>query len=560
MLSAVQLGAARYNPRLLQTIDWGLCLGTRERPQSIEEWRRGRDQWPGVDGAWDAEKSGGFKGKGDGDGKSKGDGKDGGKGTWTRYAIIGSSLVVAIVVANGIKDLMYPDPIVQPTPVPGQPSPSPVVAPEPKPLSRGDERHIAALGMVNGTIGSYLSDPDLLLADLRADARNQVLEKAAAIFVERGTLNTQYDSLRDEIFNHVQLVEELSDDAQPQWAGDGLVYLATRAVVRMQDLRRIVFRLSREKRIALIRAQGDPLISVAVSIRDAERGSPIERSALAENVIKQRIREFGFRVASPSSVAGSAPGGPQSPSFAIESEAKLKRLRATLPASGLTIEKYALTSWTVKCVEHSTGEDIYFDNQLPEAKSWGDEDRALQEIGTLIADAFSRDFFAQHLPRLSRQSQLVLTGVQSSEALDLIARELMGLRSVVDVEPGGAGALNVSWYDQGPGGEQSFDAMVLAPLRRKLGADCFQVTSDVGARQVGIRVSNDCAQNLVARLEALPTSALCEAPAQRLAAIAPSPDMMEKVYRLNPGGVGDLAARGNQVAEAVVRRARAGEI
>jgi len=37
--------------------------------------------------------------------------------------------------------------------------------------------------------------------------------------------------------------------------------------------------------------------------------------------------------------------------FFVDGEVRFKRLTATLPASGLTIEKFALTSWTVRAVD-----------------------------------------------------------------------------------------------------------------------------------------------------------------------------------------------------------------
>ena len=48
-----------------------------------------------------------------------------------------------------------------------------------------------------------------------------------------------------------------------------------------------------------------------------------------------------------------------------ELEARVKKLSAKLAASGITVDKYMLTSWTVKCVDRETGEEIYYNNKLP---------------------------------------------------------------------------------------------------------------------------------------------------------------------------------------------------
>jgi serine/threonine-protein kinase len=218
----------------------------------------------------------------------------------------------------------------------------------------------------------------------------------------------------------------------------------------------------------------------------------------------------------------------------------------------LTIQKYVLTSWTLRCTDSATGEDIYFDNRVPEGSSWPDEDRALQEIGKLIADSFSHDFFAEHLPRTSRQNRLVIRGIPSEDSRTLLRQELLGLRSVAQAEAQDAGdndvRFAVRWYDQGPGGEQSFDGTVLAPLRRKFGSACLPVESQRGGDEIVVRLAAACAAELGPRLETLPPAALCEAPAERLAALARSVGMMQMFAQINPDGVGVLAARGLPLA------------
>jgi hypothetical protein len=139
----------------------------------------------------------------------------------------------------------------------------------------------------------------------------------------------------------------------------------------------------------------------------------------------------------------------------------------------------------------------------------------------------------------------------STHAAALLRRELLGLRSVVRVAmgtaAGDAARFDVQWYDQGPGGEQSFDGTVLAPLRRKLGRDCIVADTDASA-DVAIRLSPECARDVLTKLATLPTAALSEAPAERLAALARSLATMRKLALLNPDGVSALAARGSPFA------------
>lgn len=544
--SAQKTCAGRCNANLLKAIDWGLRLRESARPQSVSEWRRGRGEEVGLNAFADAATATTLTRP-----VTPAVAPTAAPPTrsWARPAAwaAGVSGIAASVALALFLTLPRFDPELQTAIDPEPPTAAPTAAALPAVTS---DSEIAALGIVDGSDPRYGADPDLLLDDLRADARRQAIEKAVGIFVESEALQSRYSSLEQEIFGRKDFVERLVDDAQPHRGADGFVYLPAVADVRLQDLRKVVYRLSRAERIALIRAQGNPLISVAVSIRDADRGSPIERSALAENVIKERIRDFGFRVASRRDVA--ADGSAPRPDFAVESEAKLKRLSHTLAASGVTIEKYVLTSWTVKASDERSGEDIYFDNRLPESGSWADEDRALQEIGTLIADAFSRDFFAEHLPRMSRRSRLAIHDVPSPQSAKLLALSLLGLRPVSHVTMKGlseeTARFELAWYDQGPGGEQSFDGIVLAPLRRKLGRDCLVAEGGLGSEDFAVRLSEACTRDLVARLEGLPVASLSDAPAERLAAVARSVATMRKLALLNPTGVSTLAARGSILA------------
>ena len=54
--------------------------------------------------------------------------------------------------------------------------------------------------------------------------------------------------------------------------------------------------MSRDERIELIRANGDPKVSVQSSVRDADQpDAPPQTSPVAENILKERIKSFGFR-------------------------------------------------------------------------------------------------------------------------------------------------------------------------------------------------------------------------------------------------------------------------
>jgi len=68
-------------------------------------------------------------------------------------------------------------------------------------------------------------------------------------------------------------------------------------------------------------------------------------------------------------------------------EARFKKLSATLRASGITVEKFVLTSWTVKAADLNTGEEIYHSTEIPEKQSWASEELALDPFGVQLRAA-----------------------------------------------------------------------------------------------------------------------------------------------------------------------------
>ncbi|MEO8656546.1 MAG: hypothetical protein ABI409_20665, partial [Ramlibacter sp.] len=218
-------------------------------------------------------------------------------------------------------------------------------------------------------------------------------------------------------------------------------------------------------------------------------GGPGGRSQLAENVLKERIKSFGFRVWA---ADGDAPpaANAQSADFAIRGEVQLKMLSTRLPASGLVITKTALTSWTLKAVETATGEEVYLSTRMPTGKTWASEQQALADIGKLVGDEFSRNFFLQHFDFPTQKTGLTITGLPDS-AGPLMLRELRGMLAVLDAQliadPG-------RFQVQLPAGSAPdiVQEAIVRPLNAKLGLDCFALAGAAGA-EVTIAYAASCA-------------------------------------------------------------------
>jgi serine/threonine-protein kinase len=274
-----------------------------------------------------------------------------------------------------------------------------------------------------------------------------------------------------------------------------------------------------------------PKVSVQIDVRDADHpDAPPLPSPVAENMLKQRVKSFGFRMWTDGAAAGAQAGAV--PDFTVLGEARIKRLSMRLEASGLTVTKYALTSWTVKCIDRATGEEIYYNTTLPKGVgSWASEEEALRAIGTRIADEFSRDFFLQHASVTGQKVVLSVDGMPDAASEDLLTRELIGLPEVIAATP--RPSAKPRGYDlllAGTGSPGDLVASgVLKPLNAKLGQACFALGS-IGADQVAVTFDRRCAEaSVLSRLETNPPAGLYGAAPGRQKTVVKNPETLRKL-------------------------------
>ena len=379
------------------------------------------------------------------------------------------------------------------------------------------EMVITAVGYADPSDPRYASDPGLLKAELREDAKRQLVEKALSLYVQKQSLSDNYELVRTRLLPRSnEFIAAVLQEDPPQTGKDGLAWVTTRARVNVRLVQQTLNQMSRDERVEFIRNNGDPKISVAISTKP-EEGQPV-RSPVAENILKERIQSFGFRTWSEEGQAGA--------DFAVSGEAKFKKLTATLAASGITVEKTVLTSWTVKAVDKGTGEEIYFNTQIPEKQSWATEDQALRDIGKQIGDEFSKGFFLSHFHFTGQKLKLRLSGLPGNEWLVQLQREISGLRNVLDIKAAGDG-----FEVELAGGGNAADlvaATIVQPLNTKLGKTCFAVGA-VSGDSFSIALEPGCKDPAtLARLDTLPPAALYEAPAERRKAVVKNPETLKK--------------------------------
>jgi serine/threonine-protein kinase len=408
---------------------------------------------------------------------------------------------------------------------------------------------VTAEGLVDPNSEMYKKDKGLMIDDLRRDAQRQAIEKAVGVYVESSTLVENYLLIEDKVLSKSKgLIKQILEQSSPRLGEDGLMHLQIKAEVFISEVKTALQSLSRESRLSLIRERGNPTISVAVVIRDARRSSDTapENSTIAENILKEHFVDFGYRVWSEEYTrllhqdVGAGQTGRKIADFSVIGEAKFKQTSITLKASGIQVTKHVLTSWTVKCINNHTGEEIYFNNKVPKNKSWADEDQALEDIGRLIGDEFSKDFFETELMKPSQKYQIQLTGLPDYDTALLFKDEFVGLRTILNAdllnfEMNGLSIYEVECTGSGGNFAQVLNNTILKPLNAKLDGPRMQLMSQHG-NVVRVAIDPGSQPELLQKsMQQSPPASLVTASPERIAKLITDPELLDKVIRMNPG-------------------------
>ena len=391
-------------------------------------------------------------------------------------------------------------------------TPSASVSTSAEPVQEPGTLIISALGLVDPKDPKFNGDANAAQSEARADASRQLVEKALALYVDKSSLNKNYAVLEQKLLSQSgSFIKTVLHEGAATSGKDGLIETETRAVIKMRAVQKSLNQLSKDERVDFIRNNGDPKVSINMSIANADTAQifPSARSVLAENVLKERIKSFGFRVWSSDAQELTGPKA-QIADFAIQGEAKLKQLSMKLQASGLTVTKTVLTSWTIKAMDKNTGEEIYLNTVMPKGQSWTSEDQALADIGKMVGDEFSKGFFLQHFTFGTRKTNLKITGLPDKQTTDLVLRELRGIRQVLDVQwlPD-SGQFQLQLADGSA--SDIIEEAIFKPLNTKLGQACFSLAGSSGT-EVKATFASGCATGPArAKLESAPPAGLLNA-------------------------------------------------
>ncbi len=422
---------------------------------------------------------------------------------------------------------------------------------------------ISAEGLVDPQADIYEKNEELMHLDLQNDAKKQVIEKAVSMYIDDKNLNENYLLVNDMVLtSSPTLIKKVIEESEPWLGKDGLMHLKLTAEVYTVRTKEALETLSGKNRQLKLKEVGNPRISVAITVKDAERdsGTPPTRSEVAENIFKKQMASFGYRVWSEEAAddinqgmarKSEAKGNKKLAAFYATNKAsdfrvigsvKFQPVLLTMKASGIKIKKYALNSWTVSCHNTMTGEELYFNNKIPKSKSWASEDQALNDIGQMISNEFSADFFEQHLTAPVTTYQLMVEGLPSWELGELLQKELVGLRSILNVgfrsfELDGIALYEIQSSDNRNNFSHVINKNILKPLNKKLGDKVFKLASVNGTVIRLIFQSDQDEDTIIANFENSVPSSLAKAPKERIADLGQSSDAKKAISHVNPQAI-----------------------
>jgi serine/threonine-protein kinase len=372
------------------------------------------------------------------------------------------------------------------------------------------------VGVADAADPATAKEPGAAERVMTEDARQQVVAKAVALYVEPDSLNANYGLIRAKLLSRSgDFITAVVLQPTPQRTEDGRLVGTLTASVNVREVQKALNGLSQEDRVDFIRNNGDPRIAVAVTVQDLDTPGQGAPSDVAANLLKERIRSFGFSVVD-------AATANQAPDFKVNGEVHFKRLAAKLPASGIIVEKFVLTAWTINAIDTKSGKEIYHNTEVPQKQSWATQELALQDIGRLIGAEFNKNFFLQYFDFKPKAVRLKFVGVPSDAAASLLLAvnsSLAVLNASAATSPNSDLIVEAQLSGGAAPAATSVQRGILEPLNRKLGQNCFTMAGPE-ASELSIAFDSSCASPAI--LNRLGAPAPAPAPAGPAAPLPPS--------------------------------------
>ncbi len=399
---------------------------------------------------------------------------------------------------------------------------------------------------------NFYKDKTLAYDEALRDAKRQAIEKAVGCYVSSQTIVENYTLVRDQVISKSEgAISKIITIVNGGVQGDGFYHVWIKAEVLAAPVRDALKTLSKTERVAMIKEAGNPTFSVGLYVISPESYGDRVSCEVCNREIASRLKNIGYKVISEEDaqrelqeriklmtaqgltreIASQIVRKPTD--ISINGLIKLRRSQKVKLASGFEVQTTLLTAWSLEAVDNHSAEVIFSENfRPPQGVIYNDEDEAIMDVGRKVGDLFSQNLFKDYLLRPTHDVVLTFSGISDRELAKMMKKELLGIRSV----------LNVTFREFLANGETVFevecagtreqlsdilDSIVLKTLNEKYGAKTFSISEERGDI-VRIQVNREHALTKEKVEEGVPTQLVSGVSTERVKEVVKSPELTEK--------------------------------
>ncbi len=397
---------------------------------------------------------------------------------------------------------------------------------------------------------NFYKDRALAYDEALRDAKRQAIEKAVGCYVSSEMIVQNYELVKERITSKSEgFIQKITQKENIGVLEDGFYHVRIQADVLTKPLTLAIAKMSREDRIEMIRTRGNPGFTVAIQARYAD--GRVENCLVCNTEITDHLKKFGYKIVSPGlpgriaedRVKSLLDKGLQpelasryfsrSSDVAITGQVMLSR-SPTVKIAGIPVSTVLLTAWTLSAIDNHTAEVIFSRNfRPPKRKAYNNDQEALMDIGHKIGANFSKDVFKNYIMRPTHKILAIFSGITQRRLARKIKKDLLGLRSVLNVAflqflTGGESVFEVEFAGLREGFADILDEVVLAVLEKKYGRNSFAITEEYGN---SVRIAVDISdQGIVAgyKHKSIPIQLLGDVPQGRFEEVVKSDALRAK--------------------------------
>lgn len=399
---------------------------------------------------------------------------------------------------------------------------------------------------------NYYKDKTLAYDEALRDAKRQAIEKAVGCYVSSQTIVENYTLVRDQVISKSEgAISRIINIVNGGVQEDGFYHVWIKAEVLASPIRQALSSLSKLERVSMIKERGNPTFSVGLYIVSPDSYGDRVPCEICNREIANRLKNFGYKVISEEEASKelqervklliaqgltreAATQIAKKPSdISINGLIKLRRSQRVKLSSGIEVQTTLLTAWSIEAVDNHSSEVIFSENFRPQqGVIYNDEDEAIMDVGKRVGDIFSQDIFKDYIMRPTHDVVLTFSGIPDRELAKMMKKELLGIRSVLNVTfreflANGDTVFEVEFAGPREQLTDILDGVVLKALNGKYGEKTFVIQEERGDI-VKIKVDKPRALSKEKLEEGVPTQLVSNVSSERVREVVKSPELSEK--------------------------------